>query len=236
MIKFFRHIRKQLLTENKFSKYLLYAIGEIVLVVVGILIALSINNWNEWKKERVKEREILIDLAENIEINIKAIESNIKTLYALDKSSDIIMSTIYNKRPYVDSLAQHFHKARIPKSKLFLAQTGYNEFMGNGLHIVTNKDLRDEIVSLFEITAPNFLSSYEMINELYIDFDNHVVQNFIYKGGKLEPVNYQTLLTDHFYISWIRAYHQGRKSLIVIEDKLLLETQRVLQIIRDELK
>ena len=236
MIKFFRKIRQRLLTENKFSKYLLYAIGEIALVVIGILIALSINNWNEWKKERVKEREILIDLAENLEINIKAIESNIKYLYALDKSSDIIMSTIYNKRPYVDSSAQHFHKVRIPKSKLFLAQTGYNEFKGNGLHIVTNKDLRDEVVNLFEIIAPNFLSNYEMINELYIDFDNHVVQNFIYKGGKLEPVNYQTLLTDHFYISWIRAYHQGRKSLIVIEDKLLLETQRVLQIIRDELK
>jgi len=47
MIKFFRHIRKQLLTENKFSKYLIYAVGEIVLVVIGILIALSINNWNE---------------------------------------------------------------------------------------------------------------------------------------------------------------------------------------------
>ncbi len=236
MIKFFRKIRQRLLTENKFSKYLLYAIGEIVLVVVGILIALSINNWNEWKKERVKEREILIDLADNLEINIKAIESNIKSLYALDKSSDIIMSTIYNKRPYVDSLAQHFHKARIPKSKLFLTQTGYNEFKGNGLHILTKKDLRDEIVNLFEVIAPNFLSNYEMINEFYIDFGNHVVQNFIYKGGKLEPVNYQTLLTDHFYISWIRAYHQGRKSLIVIEDKLLLETQRVLQIIRDELK
>jgi len=46
MIKFFRKIRQQLLTENKFSKYLLYAIGEIVLVVIGILIALQINNWN----------------------------------------------------------------------------------------------------------------------------------------------------------------------------------------------
>ncbi len=55
MIKFFRHIRKQLLTENKFSKYLLYAIGEIVLVVIGILIALSINNWNKRKVNREKD-------------------------------------------------------------------------------------------------------------------------------------------------------------------------------------
>lgn len=50
MIKFFRKIRQNLLSENKFSKYLIYATGEIILVVVGILIALSINNWNESKK------------------------------------------------------------------------------------------------------------------------------------------------------------------------------------------
>ncbi len=50
MIKFFRKIRQKLLSENKFSKYLIYAIGEIILVVIGILIALQINNWNEAKK------------------------------------------------------------------------------------------------------------------------------------------------------------------------------------------
>ncbi|WP_027136738.1 DUF6090 family protein [Gaetbulibacter saemankumensis] len=52
MIKFFRKIRQKLLTENKLSKYLIYAIGEIILVVIGILIALSINNWNEDRNNR----------------------------------------------------------------------------------------------------------------------------------------------------------------------------------------
>ena len=52
MIKFFRHIRQRLLSENKFGKYLTYAIGEIILVVIGILMALQINNWNESRKEK----------------------------------------------------------------------------------------------------------------------------------------------------------------------------------------
>jgi hypothetical protein len=52
MIKFFRKIRQKLLVENKISKYLLYAIGEVVLVVIGILIALSVNNWNEGNKKK----------------------------------------------------------------------------------------------------------------------------------------------------------------------------------------
>ena len=57
MIKFFRKIRQQLVTENKFSKYLLYAIGEIILVVIGILIALQLNNLNEINK--VKDTEVI---------------------------------------------------------------------------------------------------------------------------------------------------------------------------------
>ena len=66
MIKFFRNIRKNLVAENKTSKYFKYAIGEIVLVVIGILIALQINNWNESRKlqylfaiqSRVKTRDL----------------------------------------------------------------------------------------------------------------------------------------------------------------------------------
>ncbi len=65
MIKFFRKIRQKLLAENKFSKYLIYAIGEIFLVVIGILIALSINNWNQNKNEQNKIKEYAVSLIED---------------------------------------------------------------------------------------------------------------------------------------------------------------------------
>ena len=65
MIKFFRKIRYDLMEKNKTSKYLKYAIGEIVLVVVGILIALQINNWNEDRTARKSENQILNSLAVN---------------------------------------------------------------------------------------------------------------------------------------------------------------------------
>ena len=66
MIKFFRTIRKSLLAEGKTGKYLKYAVGEIILVVIGILIALQINNWNEWRKERVLEINTLVEIEENL--------------------------------------------------------------------------------------------------------------------------------------------------------------------------
>jgi hypothetical protein len=74
MIKFFRKIRQKMLMENKFSKYLLYAIGEIILVVIGILIALQINNWNENRKDSIEERAILESLLENLNVAKKQSE------------------------------------------------------------------------------------------------------------------------------------------------------------------
>lgn len=66
MIKFFRQIRQHLLSEGKTGKYLKYALGEIVLVVIGILIALAINNWNEHRKEKAKTRVIYQQLLDDL--------------------------------------------------------------------------------------------------------------------------------------------------------------------------
>lgn len=66
MIKFFRRIRHRLLTDNKVGKYVIYAIGEIILVVIGILIALQINNWNENKKTDAKIKKSLIALKNDL--------------------------------------------------------------------------------------------------------------------------------------------------------------------------
>ena len=62
MIKFFRHIRQNLLNEGKTTKYFKYAIGEIILVVIGILIALQINNWNSLQNDRDIEQSALKNL------------------------------------------------------------------------------------------------------------------------------------------------------------------------------
>ena len=86
MIKFFRKIRQRLLTENKFSKYLFYAIGEIVLVVIGILIALQINNWNNNRIEDQVEtnilKEILVNLKKDVvNMNLKIEFNNNKAMH-----------------------------------------------------------------------------------------------------------------------------------------------------------
>jgi len=88
MIKIFRRIRQNLLLENKTGKYFKYAIGEIVLVVIGILIALSINNWNENKKERQSEIKYYKNLKLDMETDLVNLDSIIK------QRRDIVYSAI----------------------------------------------------------------------------------------------------------------------------------------------
>jgi len=91
MLRFFRQIRQRLLTDNKFSKYLLYAIGEILLVVIGILIALSINNWNEGRKTRLQDREFLNNLKVELSVDIAALNDRISRY---QKINDVIKKTV----------------------------------------------------------------------------------------------------------------------------------------------
>lgn len=91
MIKIFRKIRQNLLAENKFSRYIIYALGEVILVVVGILIALGVNNWNSKRIENNKSELFLKNLKSQIEGNISLVTTNIEDLtYYYDSSKKLI--------------------------------------------------------------------------------------------------------------------------------------------------
>jgi hypothetical protein len=235
MIKFFRKISQRLLTENKFSKYLIYAMGEVILVVIGILIALQINNWNEWSKDRVKEKEVLVNLAENFELNIEALESDIESLLKFNTSSRIVLNVLDNQQPFADSLAKHFHMARVPKTILSLSQSGYEQYKNMGYGIIIDKPTSREIVDFFESTLPTWFTEYTQVNAPYVPFIDHHVPLFIYKRESLVPINMDHLYRDDYYLGWMRAYMEGRNTLIEIESEFIKENQRVLQLIKDEL-
>ena len=100
MIKLFRNIRQSLINEGNTSKYLKYAIGEIVLVVIGILIALQINNWNEGRKEALQEKLLLNNLQGEFKDNLQdldsiAIEAD-KVIGSLEKVFDLFSPSPVN--------------------------------------------------------------------------------------------------------------------------------------------
>ena len=112
MIKFFRNIRQKMLTDNKFSKYLLYAIGEIILVVIGILIALQINNSNESRKLRKQELHYLENLKTDLKLNIAELNKYIKVRNSRIESANKILE-YFEGKPLTDLNDFAFHTTNI---------------------------------------------------------------------------------------------------------------------------
>ena len=104
MIKFIRKIRQNLLSEGKTGKYLKYAVGEIILVVIGILIALSINNWNENRKQKRTLYSILQIVKEDILIDLTEIDSFINEYNSMRKPA---FETVLNTNPSKEEYLEH---------------------------------------------------------------------------------------------------------------------------------
>lgn len=151
MIKFFRHIRQKLLSENKFSKYLLYAIGEIILVVIGILIALSINNWNENLKLDKEEITIL----ENLNKNLILAKNQSDSLISYEKRliKDIITVINYESNNLLinkDSIGIiTFKNALWNLDSHLLVVNAYEDLKNtNKLELIKNQGLKEKFTSL----------------------------------------------------------------------------------------
>ncbi|MDT0558296.1 DUF6090 family protein [Ichthyenterobacterium sp. W332] len=104
MIKFFRHIRKSLIEKNKMGKYFKYAIGEILLVVIGILIALQINNWNETRKDTIKAKSYLLNIKEDLKKDTTAYNAAIGSLKSTLPDTEFLLSIKDFKTLKYDSL------------------------------------------------------------------------------------------------------------------------------------
>ena len=104
MIKFFRKIRYNLMSGNKTAKYFKYAIGEVLLVMIGILLALQVNNWNQTRKDRVLEKTYLIGLKEDIESTLAFI-SRSKEEIDLNQIASSNIEKIFNSSEPFDQIA-----------------------------------------------------------------------------------------------------------------------------------
>lgn len=149
MIKFFRKIRQNLLMENKTGKYFKYAIGEIVLVVIGILIALQINNWNINRIERRVEKEILNEILVNLKTDLQNIDETIEGNEKWKEHNKLVLEHLENKTPLTDSLKYHY--SRLYGYQRFQPiQVAYENLKSEGIGIIRNNTLRKKISELYE--------------------------------------------------------------------------------------
>jgi hypothetical protein len=216
MIKFFRTIRKDLLGKNKTAKYLKYAIGEIILVVIGILIALQINTWNTNRVERNKEKEYLNNLIEDIKTQKTLVQSQIdheiNTKLQCEKALRHLNSTTIN----ADSL--NIYLTDITRKTFVINDPTFQDLKSSGnILLIKNNALRKKIISFYQNLEYSALVIV-VSNENSIDsFRSFIIQNSVvnmnYKDSLVVAggVNYSLNSID---IPWAKKVQEAK-----LEDK-----------------
>jgi len=142
MIKFFRRIRQQLLSENKFSRYLLYAIGEIALVMIGILLALQVNNWNEEKKLNQVKAQLITNMKSELEIAKSDLESLIAIVHAGQPEQALFFKHLNDDTPISADSLSHMLKDFLNGIPYSLQLPYYEEAKASGkLSLFKNKEV-----------------------------------------------------------------------------------------------
>lgn len=151
MIKFFRLIRQQLLTDNKFSKYLLYAIGEIILVVIGILVALSLNNWNQNRIEIKKEINSLKNLSLDLEEQAALLDTYIMLESTFYNAGHQILKHYEKHKGFlkIDSILPNLNSLAT-RNTFNPINTTYEELIATGnIRIIQNETIKREIIRYY---------------------------------------------------------------------------------------
>jgi len=151
MIKFFRKIRQRLVTENKFSKYLLYAIGEIILVVIGILIALQVNNWNQQSKERKLGNNLLQRIHSDLVQDTIYFRQNINQNKLIREDIKDLLSKLYKGVNSIEQVQEMSAVYDIALDQVFsINDNTYKSMISSGnLGLIENQKLKEEIIDLY---------------------------------------------------------------------------------------
>jgi len=187
MIKFFRHIRKDLMenptsakatTGTKTGKYLKYAVGEIVLVVIGILIALSINTWNEQRKDAIKEKYIISEMIKEFRKDSIQLQNNIRLTSGKVKNGKIIKDYLKGSDRGLDTIFVNlFFNGKNLIFKSF--SPTYDEIVSSGqLSIIKNDSLKSLIKNLKELEQNSESFLYNQITEIKSKYNFHIYKYF----------------------------------------------------------
>jgi len=243
MFKFFSKIRKNLIDENKTSKYLKYAIGEIILVVLGILIALQINNWNENRNDVILGKEYLSRLKSDIEFDQSLLKEATIDRYER-KVTSLEKGKAYYQGNYIIKDTLQFLND-IGYGGVFgyvnwnLNTNTYNELISTGnLRTIKSDSLRINIISYYEIVNAYQISGKDYVSG-YIYFTNsftaYNANNPGYISEFYQKLFLKNIKTEEYYrlanleLALAHRVSKSAKTIIDISQKLIMSIDSELE-------
>ncbi len=225
MLRFFRRIRRQLIEEGNLKRYLLYAVGEVVLIVAGILLALQIDNWNAARLSLAQEQMVLKDLYEELESNASILEQDIRLNRKMIEDIEFIVGHFDNKIPYSDSLA-----VLLPMMawthQVTLVSSAFESLKSSGFDIIHSNELKMQVIKLFD---HEYGAATKWINELSIEKHREFREVFnAFPRGGISSDNFEEILANDQLYNLLATY-KGWKEALINREIVLLENTNTLK-------
>jgi len=227
MIKFFKKIRLSLLNKNKIGKYLVYAIGEVLLVVIGILIALQLNNQNELRKQSIVEINILEGIRKDILRDTIDLNTNIRGIREGIEVYSFLINHILNKEELNNHFISELRGNMVAKSFIILHDSHFQEAKLKGLSIISNEALRDDINKLYEFDykfLPLLMNNTENFD--YTNFLDHEIGPYFgydSTGVSMTSASYKKFLENSDNILYHIDRSRGSKYQLLYMHEITLE-------------
>lgn len=237
MFRPLRNLRNTRFMKGKLHSYVFYAFGEILLVVVGILLALQIDNWNEDRKNRKVEREILQTLYTNLgqdSLNIReALDNNRKAIKSIDR---LFKDRIYLQYP--DSTGPLLG-AIMSFERIQPRISGFEVLKSRGLDLIENEQLRLDLSAYYDETLNQILQAlgdieYSFKMEIIPDI-RRVVSGFQFKRN-VTLKDPETYLSETSTITYYQLFRDNRQGTLEPLEKGLDQIAGLRSTIRAELK
>ncbi|MCZ4410059.1 DUF6090 family protein [Cryomorphaceae bacterium 1068] len=216
MLKFFRKTRQNLLAQNRFTRYLVYALGEIFLVVIGILIALQLNNWNAEQKAAKEELKLLQEMRHNLHSDLEDCYWNINKQVELKYSNTAVLRHLEDGTSLTDSLRFHYGNL-IYSTTQRRNMSAYDHLKAKGIDLIQNDSLRRNITVVYS-------ERYYYIERQELEYDNVYQMNEVIpqlnakvildEGSNTGmPINLSDLKEDEAFKGTLRMNAKVRQSM-----------------------
>ncbi len=199
------------------------------------MIALSINNWNEYRKDRIKERKVLQEIVLTIDSNDEELKNRLFWVKKFQQSSQIIMEVLEDRIPYSDTLGRHFSQARwsgMGNLAGLFSEAGYSALKMTGYDIIRSDLLKREILKMFETTLPVLVEADVSTNNK-TNLQEYYLRNF--KDGGEVPLNFDALKRDNYFLQTTGVFISFRRRIIGRMEEYLEQSNKLLENLAEEL-
>ena len=243
MIHFFRRIRQGLLSKDRFSKYLLYAIGEIVLVMIGILLAIQANQWRQDREQDKLEIKLLNEVQDGVLHDIEDVNENLNAIYgqiAIFRNQQKCINWLKNDTLEIppDSLTKYF-SISFRTTSFLITNAPFDALKEFGLNNMSNDSLRYELQMLYDVYYPEYRSTINRYYDLHgvvLGKGENYFEDLSFLTLKVKPYDINALKNDRSFLFSLIRLRSLNEQLIYYNNEILERQDKIIKMLDQELQ